>query len=162
MIILSIDSGIEKTGYAFFDKNKKYKENFKYVTSGLITTSKKETIAVRINQIYDQTKTLIQKYKPNKLILEQIFFFKNQKTAIKVSQTQGVLLLLGAQYNLPIEFLTPLQIKLTVTGYGHADKKAVRKMIDLILNNKIKIIDDDQSDAIAGGLAYCLLNKQSS
>ena len=155
MIILSIDSGIEKTGYAIFKKDKSYK----YLSSGLIKTDKNDPITVRIKEIYNKVKSLIIKYKPNTIVLEQVFFFRNQKTAIKIGQTQGAIILIAGQYNISLNFLTPLQIKLAVTGYGQADKKAVKKMVELTLNKKVKIIDDDQSDAIACGLTYCILNK---
>ncbi len=92
------------------------------------------------------------------IVLERLFFFRNQKTVITISQAQGVILLLAAQNNIPVEFLTPLQIKSIITGYGKADKKAVQKMISLTL--KIPdITQDDESDAVACGLAYCYLNK---
>ena len=149
MIILSIDSGIEKTGYAVF-KNKKYE------TSALIETSRNKTTEVRLEEIYSQMKKVVQEYTPDVIILEQLFFFKNQKTAIKVSQSQGVVLLLAAQNKIKVEFLTPLQIKQTVTGYGQADKKSVQKMIKL--ETGIDCKQDDEADAIACGLAYIYLN----
>lgn len=149
MIILSIDSGIEKTGYAVF-------ENKKYAISALIETSKNKTTEVRLEKIYSQLKKIIVQYKPQVLVLEQLFFFKNQKTAIKVSQAQGVVLLLAAQNKIKVEFLTPLQIKQTVTGYGQADKKSVQKMIKL--ETGIDCKQDDEADAIACGLAYLYLN----
>jgi len=150
MIILSIDSGIEKTGYAIF-KNKKY------VTSALIKTSKNKTLENRLAEIYLKLKQVIKKYQPNKIILERLFFFKNQKTAILVSQAQGVCLLLAAKNKISVEYLTPLQIKQTITGYGQADKKAVQKMIKLTSNIDIK--QDDEADAVACGMAYLLINK---
>lgn len=148
MIILSIDSGIEKTGYALF-KNKNY------LISALIKTNKKLTTEERILVIYSKLKEIIKKYQPDKIILEQLFFFKNQKTAIKVSQAQGVCLLLAAENKIPIDYLTPLQIKQAITGYGQADKKAVQKMIKIEMGIDIK--QDDEADAVACGLAYVIL-----
>lgn len=154
MIILAIDSGIEKTGYAIF-------KDSKYITSGLIKTSKLTKKQKRLEDIYLKTQAIIKKYRPKIIILEQLFFFKNQKTAIGVSQTQGALLLLAAQHNINIEFLTPLQIKQIITGYGQADKKSVQKMVNLILklpHGKV-LKQDDEADAVACGLAYCYLHK---
>ena len=148
MTILSIDSGIEKTGYAIF-KDKKY------VTSNLIKTAKTKPIEVRLNEIYSQLKTIIKKYRPDVLVLERLFFFRNQKTAILVSQAQGVILLLAAQNKVKLAFLTPLQIKQSITGYGQADKKAVQKMIKL--EYQIDVKQDDEADAVACGLAFNLL-----
>jgi len=120
MIILSIDSGIEKTGYAIF-KNKNY------VSSALIKTSKNETTEIRLQKIYLELKKVIKKHSPDKIIIEQLFFFKNQKTAIKVSQSQGVVLLLAAQNKITVDYLTPLQIKQAITGYRQADKNRFKK-----------------------------------
>ena len=90
--------------------------------------------------------------------MEQLFFFKNEKTVISVAQAQGAIELLSAIKGVPLLYLTPLQIKEIITGYGRADKIAVRKMIDLTLKEKVDILDDDQTDAIACGMAYCYLN----
>jgi len=149
MIILSIDSGIEKTGYAVF-KDKKY------LTSALIKTSKNNLTELRLKEIFNQLKKVIKKHKPEVIILEQLFFFKNQKTAIRVSQAQGVILLLAAENKIKVEYLTPLQIKQIITGYGKADKKAVQKMIKL--ETGININQDDEADAVAIGLAWNILH----
>ena len=152
MIILSIDSGIEKTGYAIF-------RNKKYVISALIKTSKNNSTEIRLEEIYLQLKKVFKKYKPEILVVEQLFFFKNQKTFIRVAQAQGVALLLAAQNKIKVEFLTPLQIKQTVTGYGKSDKKSIQKMLKLEL--QIDIAQDDEADAIACGLAYILIRPNS-
>ena len=148
MTILSIDSGIERTGYAIF-KDKKY------VTSALIKTSKEKSTEIRLDEIYSKLKKVFDKYQPKVIVLEQLFFFKNQKTFIRVAQAQGVVLLLAAQNKVEIEFLTPLQIKQIITGYGQADKKSVQKMIKL--TTEIDINQDDEADAVACGLAYIYL-----
>ena len=152
MVILSIDSGIEKTGFAVFN-------GIKYVTSALITTPKTDSTEIRLMKIHNYLKKIFAKHKPDVVVVEQLFFFNNQKTAIRVSQAQGVVLLLAAQNKIEVKFLTPLQIKQTVTGYGQADKKSVQKMIRLV--NGIDIKQDDEADAVACGLAYCYLNKIS-
>lgn len=149
MTILSIDSGIERTGYAIF-KDKKY------VTSALIKTSKSLSTEVRLEEIYSNLEKVFKKHKPDVMVLEQLLFFKNQKTFIRVAQAQGVVMLLAAQNKIKVEFLTPLQIKQIVTGYGQADKKSVQKMIKL--TTEIDIKQDDEADAVACGLAYIYTN----
>ena len=145
MTILSIDSGIERTGYAIF-KDKKY------VTSALIKTSKNLKSEIRLREIYLKLVEIMKQFKPDVMVLEQLLFFKNQKTFIRVAQAQGVVMLLAAQNDIKVEFLTPLQIKQIVTGYGQADKLAVQKMIKLTTDIDIK--QDDEADAVACGLAY--------
>ncbi len=158
MVILAIDSGFERTGWAVLSHQKSV---VNYVTSGLIKTSSKLSLAKRLEEIFIKLEQIIKKEKPTAIAMEQIFLFKNQKTVIPVAQAQGIALLLAAQHNLELEFLTPLQIKQIVTGYGHSDKIAVKKMVSLTLPklNLSKMIDDE-IDAIACGLAYCYLNKQ--
>ena len=159
MIIVALDSGVEKTGYSVFDKKSNGSSNFKYITSGLIQTSKSKTTEQRLFEIYIKLGKLIQEFKPEIIVVEQLFFFKNQKTAIKVSQSQGVALLVAGQKKIPVEFLTPLQIKHIITGYGRADKKSVQKMLGLLLKLDKELKQDDQADAIACGLAYCYINR---
>lgn len=156
MIVLSIDSGLERTGFAIFQAG----STPEYINSGLIITPKVATSS-RLEMIYDALTLECKKYKPDVIVIEQLFFFKNQKTVISVAQAQGVAQLLAAQRGLPVEFLTPLQIKQIVTGYGQSDKQSVKKMVSLglpalDLGQKI----DDEVDAIACGLAYCYLNKK--
>lgn len=160
MVILAIDSGIERTGYSVFDKSKTYKEGYQYITSGLIKTSAKQSGDQRLLHIYTALADLANIHKPEAIIVEKLFFFKNAKTVISVSQSQGIVMLLGAQRNIPVEFLTPLQIKQIVTGHGQSDKTSVQKMLKLQLGLNGELKQDDQADAIACGLAYCCLNSQ--
>jgi crossover junction endodeoxyribonuclease RuvC len=156
MVILSIDPGFDKLGYALFDKNNK---QFSYKFSGLIKTDKSFSHEYRLEKIYSQLQSIIKVNKPDLLVIEELFFFKNAKTVIKVAQSQGILLLLAAQEKIPVTFLTPLQIKQIVTGYGTADKKSVVKMLSFVLKDQLPVCEDDQTDAIACGLAYCYLNE---
>jgi len=156
MNILSIDSGVERTGFCVF---RSQGSDPLYVTSGLIKTSKLESIEIRLKKIYSEIKKILEDRKISLVILEQLFFFKNQKTVIKVSQAQGVILLLAAQNNIPVEFLTPLQIKQSITGYGQADKKSIQKMLSFFLKLDKKFTQDDEADAVACGLAYCFRNR---
>ncbi|PIY69280.1 crossover junction endodeoxyribonuclease RuvC [Candidatus Roizmanbacteria bacterium CG_4_10_14_0_8_um_filter_39_9] len=157
MIILSLDPGVERTGFALF--NKKDQNNFKYLTSGLVETSKTCTLPERLKSIYDTLAMIVLKYKPSHVVIERLFFSNNQKTAIAVAQAQGIILLLAQQMKIDLSFLTPPQIKEIVTGYGGSDKKSVQKMLGLldlkIPKNDLK--QDDQADAIACGYAICCL-----
>lgn len=159
MVILALDSGIEKTGWAVFEKKINGATTFKYITSGLITTNRAKSLEQRLLQLHKELFQLFKSHKPQRIIIEQLFFFKNQKTAIKVAQAQGAVMLIAAEHKIPCEFLTPLQIKSIVTGYGRSDKKSVQKMLKLILNLDKELKQDDQADAIACGLAYCYLNQ---
>jgi len=152
MKILGIDSGVEKTGYAVF-------ENDSYLTSGLVKTDKNLSLPARLALIYNSLEQIIKKYCPQIIILEQIFFFRNKKTIISVSQAQGVILFLAFQKKITVVYLTPLQIKQAITGYGRSDKKSLQKMLSFHGNINFEKKDDDETDAIACALAYYYLNQ---
>jgi len=161
MIYLAIDPGYDKLGYCFF-KKKKTKDIasiFALVDSGLIKTKKNEKTERRLAEIYHRLKNLIKKYQPKKIILEEIFFFKNKKTMVKVAMVHGILALLANDFDLPLLYLSPLAIKQTITGYGRADKKGVRKMLQQQIKIDQSIKEDDEIDAIACGFAYLLINR---
>ncbi|PIY72024.1 crossover junction endodeoxyribonuclease RuvC [Candidatus Roizmanbacteria bacterium CG_4_10_14_0_8_um_filter_33_9] len=158
MIILSIDPGVERVGYALF--NKKAKQSFSFLSAGLIQTKKSSTTSDRFKEIYLELEIIITTNKPEKIILEKLFFFKNKKTLISVAQAQGVIMLIASQNSIPIVFFTPLQIKQIITGYGRADKQTIQKMLRLTLGNIKEILQDDTADAIACGLSYCYWNEE--
>ncbi len=159
MVILSIDPGFDRLGYALFEKKVNGSTSYTYLLSGLIQTDKHSPHEKRLQKIYDGLKKVTEETKPTMLVIEDLFFFKNAKTVIKVSQSQGVVLLLAAQTNIPVKFLTPLQIKQTVTGYGTADKLSVQKMLTTYLKQDLSQLKDDETDAIACGLTYCFMNE---
>lgn len=158
MIILAIDPGFDKVGFALFEKKVNGSTSINYLLSGTIKTDRADSHEKRLQDVYEALESTVKNYKPNLLVIEQLFFFKNAKTVIKVSQAQGVILLLAAQKDIPVQFLTPLQIKQIITGYGTADKKAIQKMLAIHLKHELPKCEDDESDAIACGLAYCFLN----
>lgn len=157
MIVMSIDPGIDRVGYAFFDK--KSSSNYSYLTSGLIQTDKKYTPEKRLFKIHSDLESLTVRYKPELMIMERIFFFKNQKTIVAVGQAQGVIMLLASKHNMSVIFMTPLEIKQIVTGYGQSDKKSIQKMLHISLGLSEELTQDDQADAIACGYAYCCINQ---
>ncbi len=154
--VLALDPGIARTGYAILYKNNK---EIKAVNYGCITTHSKTATHIRLQIIYKELVKVIKKYKPKIMVLEQVFFNTNQKTAITVGQAQGIMLLAAAVCQLDISFVTPLQIKQTLTGYGAAHKTQVQKMVVNLLNLSQVPKPDDTTDAIACGLTYLYQNK---
>jgi crossover junction endodeoxyribonuclease RuvC len=151
MIVLGIDPGLASTGFGLIKKDKKH--NLKLVKYGLITTPADLTLAERLNKIYQQLNSLIKKSQPDIVAVEDIFFFKNLKTAIKVSQARGVILLTAAKSKIPVAEYTPLQVKQAVACYGRAEKIQVQKMVKALLNLKEIPKPDDAADALA--IAIC-------
>lgn len=151
MIIIGIDPGTAITGYGIIKKSKKTLNCLDY---GSITTAPSQIMPERLKRLNDELNKLIKKYKPKALIVENVYFFKNLKTAFPVSQAKGVILLTAAQNKLPVYEFTPLQIKMAITGYGRADKKQVQKMVKILLNLKEIPKPDDAADALAAAICY--------
>lgn len=152
MIILGIDPGTATTGFGVIKKNKE----LTLIDYGCIKTTTNFTTAERLKKLHDQLNSLIKKHKPDMVAVEDIFFFKNLKTAIKVSQARGVILLTAAKSKIPVCEYTPLQIKQATTSYGRAEKMQVQKMVKVLLNLKEIPKPDDAADALA--TAICCAN----
>jgi crossover junction endodeoxyribonuclease RuvC len=152
MIILGIDPGTAIIGYGLIEKEEKG-QKLKAIKYGCIKTSKDFTTAERLKILSDELDALIKKHHPEIVAVEDIFFFKNLKTAIKVSQARGVILLTIANANLPVAEYTPLQIKQAVACYGRAEKNQVQQMVKRLLGLKEAPKPDDAADALA--VAIC-------
>lgn len=155
MIILGIDPGIANTGYGIIKKNKN-KKIFKYLDCGLIKTTPDCPIEERLKKINKSIEGLIKNFQPDILAIEKVYFFKNLKTVIPVSQAQGVIMLAAANNKVPVSQFTPLEVKMTVTGFGRAEKKAVQKKVEKILDLKNLSKSDDAVDALAVALTYLM------
>ena len=148
MIILGIDPGTATTGYGIVKKSR----GFKCLDYGVIRTKPNSNPGERLKKINNEISKIIKKYQPDFLAIESLYFFRNFKTAIPVSQAKGSILLTAAKKKLPVKEFTPLQIKLAVAGNGRADKKDVKESL-----KKIFVLDkepqpDDAHDAIAVAL----------
>ncbi|MBQ3602774.1 MAG: crossover junction endodeoxyribonuclease RuvC [Clostridia bacterium] len=150
MRILGIDPGYAIVGYGIVD----YEANhFKVVDFGAVTTQAHTPFDLRLQTIYNGLSCLIEKYKPDAMSIEKLYFNTNTTTAIDVAQARGVIVLAAAQGGLDISEYTPLQVKQSVVGYGRAEKKQVQEMTRLMLNLQSVPKPDDTADALA--LAIC-------
>lgn len=150
MIIMGIDPGIGITGYSlvnFID------DKFNLITSGSIQTDKKAPHPKRLAELKKDIDYLINKYNPDCASVEQLFFFKNQKTIIPVAQARGVILLSLEEHSIPMYEYTPLVVKQTITGHGRAQKSDVKFMIRNYIELEKNIVLDDTIDSVA--LAIC-------
>lgn len=150
MLILGIDPGTATTGFGLIEYENKTARLKQY---GCLKTSLNETTAKRLEQLFKQLTKLIKKNRPALMAVEDIFFFKNLKTAIKVSQARGVILLAAAQQKIKACEYTPLQVKMALTGYGRAEKQQVQKMVKAVLRLREIPQSDDAADALA--VAIC-------
>lgn len=144
--ILGIDPGFGRIGFGVVEKKA---GECKALCYGCIETNVKTSFVDRLEEMQKELQYLIKKYHPQIAVVEDLFFYKNVTTAIKVSQARGVILLTLKQAGLKIIELTPLQMKQAMTGYGRAEKKQVQKMVEMELKIKKKIKPDDAADALA-------------
>lgn len=152
MKVLAIDPGYERLGIAVLEK-----QNGKdtLLHSECFQTDKKDIHSKRLFLIYSKLEELIKKYKTDICAIETLFFSTNVKTALKVAELRGAILVLCEKHNIKIEEYSPQAIKIGVTGYGKSDKLAIIKMIPLLVKINKKIKFDDEFDAIAVGIT-CL------
>jgi len=148
-VILGIDPGFGRVGWGLITKGK---GDWMAVNYGCIETPKSDCFVDRLSDMRDELTKIIKKYKPTRMAVEELFFFKNLKTAIKVGQARGVILLTAVDNKLELDEFTPLQVKQAITGYGRAEKKQMQKMVQTILNLKHAIKSDDAADALAVAL----------
>ncbi|MFA5098196.1 MAG: crossover junction endodeoxyribonuclease RuvC [Candidatus Margulisiibacteriota bacterium] len=155
MIVMGIDPGTATTGYGFIKEEKNRIEVLEY---GAIRTSSKKRQDERLAEISDQLSDLIARFSPDSVAVEQLFFTSNAKTAIKVGEARGVILLTAAKQGVSVAEYTPLQVKQALTGYGKADKKQIQYMVKMLLKCKETPKPDDAADALA--IAICHVNSR--
>jgi crossover junction endodeoxyribonuclease RuvC len=161
MIILGIDPGTATTGFGIIETNK---EKVKVLDYGCIITTPDMCAGERLKIINNELSKIIKKHQPKILAVESLYFFKNLKTVMPVSQAKGVILMTAAKNKIPVFEFTPLQVKMAVTSYGKAEKKQVQRTIQTMLNLEEKPKDknkrkDDAIDALGIAICYALNNK---
>ena len=150
MIVLGIDPGYAIIGYGVLDTSK---QNM-LLDYGAITTPKEDSMPIRLENIDKSLKYLFDKFKPDVVAIEELFYFKNQKTVIQVAQARGVILLACQKYCGNIYEYTPLQIKQALTGQGRAEKAQVQFMVKAILGRNSIPKPDDAADALAVAICH--------
>ncbi|MBI5356188.1 crossover junction endodeoxyribonuclease RuvC [Candidatus Collierbacteria bacterium] len=150
MIILGIDPGFARMGWGVISKNG---AKFSLVAYGCLETSADVGLPDRLEMIFDGILKVIKKYKPDLVGIETLFFNTNAKTAVKVGEARGAILVALKKAGIKSADLTPLQVKQAVAGYGRAEKSQVQKMVKTLLNLKEIPHPDDAADALAIALA---------
>lgn len=154
MILLGIDPGTATTGYGVIDTTNPRK--LVSMDYGQIKTLKDEFMADRLHKMYNSTVALVEKYKPEAMVIERLFFNTNINSAMSVGQARGVYMLVAGQYKMPVFEYTALEAKMALTGHGRSDKKVVRSMVSELLNIKTQIKPIDASDALAMVLCHVI------
>ena len=151
MRILGIDPGYGIIGFGIIDLTE---SGLKVVDYGAITTPKEMRITERLMAIGDSIDQIMREYKPDQVAIEELFFFKNQKTVIPVAEARGVTIVTCRKYCKNIYEYTPLQIKQALTGQGRAEKQQVQFMVKTILGLSSIPKPDDAADALAVALCH--------
>ncbi len=150
MIILGIDPGYAIVGYGVIQAQN---GRFRPLEQGAVMTEAGLDFSRRLEKIYDALCLLMARWKPDAVSVEKLYFQNNQKTAIGVAEARGVILLAARKGGARVFEYTPLQVKLSVTGYGQAPKKQVMEMTRRLLGLKELPKPDDTADALA--MAVC-------
>ena len=159
MVILGVDPGTARLGWGIVNNTKGQQTVGDF---GCLETTKTESDAFRLKKIYDDFSQLIKLHQPSAVAIEDLFFFKNQKTIVKVGQARGVILLAVQQQQIPVFSYSPLQVKMAVTGYGRADKNQVQQMTKAILKLDSIPKPDDTADALAVALTHIFTHRMKN
>lgn len=156
MRVLGIDPGYGRVGWAVLEGSRVKQEVVKY---GCLETGSDLRPEERLEIIYEKMTELVDEFKPEEAAVEELFFFKNQKTVMQVGQARGVILVALKRAGLRLYGYTPLQVKQAVAGYGRADKRQVQMMVKAILRLSAVPKPDDAADAVAVGLTHFMFNR---
>jgi len=155
MIVIGIDPGLATVGFGVI---KTEKERVTPMSYGCIRTSPDKQTPQRLLEIYNEITSLFEKYKPEVIAVEKLFFSKNVTNGLSVSEARGVIFLAAQQQNIPIFEYSPNQVKQAITGSGRADKKQVQEMIKRLLGLDEIPEPDDAADGLS--IALCHVNMQ--
>lgn len=156
---MGIDPGLATIGYGVI--NKAANGKLAIIDYGTILTPKEESTAVRLAIIADSLDKLLDKYKPDAIAIEELFFNSNVTTAINVAQARGVLVLGSVKRCGCLYEYTPLQVKQALTGNGRADKQQIQYMVRMILGLTVIPKPDDAADALAVAITHAQTNDLS-
>jgi crossover junction endodeoxyribonuclease RuvC len=151
MIIMGIDPGVARVGWAIISTAK---SSPKAIAYGCIETEQSDAHGNRLLAAYKAIVSLLSRYKPDCVSMEELFFSKNVKTAIAVGEGRGVLLLASAKNKTPVISYSPSKVKQTVCGDGRADKSQIQRMVKRILRLQDIPKPDDAADALAIALTH--------
>jgi len=152
MIIMGIDPGSRTLGYGLIEKTG---NKLIHIENGAVYM-KNELLSVKLEMIYSELFDIMDRYKPQVMSIENIFYAKNIQSTIKLAHARSIPILLARQKKIPVYQFTPLEVKKSVAGYGRADKTQMQNMIRILLKLP-ENADSDASDALALAMTYAHL-----
>lgn len=151
MRVLGIDCGTERTGYGLIESDGRVHT---LIDAGVISTSEKDPLCRRLFEIATELRGIIRRFAPEAVAVEEVFFARNVRTALRLSHVRGVTLMIAAEAELPLGEYSPLEIKTSVVGYGRAEKSQVQLMVRSLLRLAEPIASEDASDALAVAICH--------
>ena len=151
MRVLGIDCGTERTGYGVIETDGR---SHTLIDAGVIAASEKDPLATRLFVIAAGLREVIRRFVPEAVAVEEVFFSRNVRTALRLSHVRGVALMMAAEAELPVGEYSPLEIKTSVVGYGRAEKAQVQLMVRSLLRLEAPVASEDASDALAVAICH--------
>jgi crossover junction endodeoxyribonuclease RuvC len=151
MRIVGIDCGTERTGFGIIDSDGR---RHQYVTAGVIRTNTAQPLSLRLKRIADNLEQIISEFSPNIVAVEEVFYSVNAKSALKLAHVRGVALLQAARAGLEVSEYSALEVKMSVVGYGRAEKSQVQMMVQSLLRISTEFPSFDASDALAVAICH--------
>jgi len=159
VIILGIDPGLAIVGYGVVEADK---GRVKPIDYGVINTPAGMRTPLRLQMIHKGLLSLFEKFKPEEIAVEELFFSNNKTTGIPVAEARGVILMTAINYTDKLFEYTPNQIKQAITGWGGADKKQMQEVVRQTLRLQSIPKPDDAADALAVALTHAQTNRFGS
>jgi crossover junction endodeoxyribonuclease RuvC len=151
MRVLGIDCGSERTGYGVVDSDGR---THRLVVAGVVRARPDAPLQIRLLDIANALRHVIQEHQPEAAAVEQVFHAANTRTALKLAHVRGVTLLAAAEAGLKLGEYSPLEVKESVVGYGRAEKRQVQMMVCSLLALDEPIASEDASDAVAVAICH--------
>jgi crossover junction endodeoxyribonuclease RuvC len=153
MTILGVDCGTERTGYGVISTDGR---RHSLISTGVIRNKSTLPLSERLAAIAGELRKLIAAHMPEAVAVEDIFYSLNVKSAFKLAHVRGVVLLVAAESGLPVGEYSPLEVKMSVVGFGRAEKHQVQLMVRSILKSEVELETFDASDALAVALCHAM------
>ena len=151
MRIAGIDCGTERTGFGIIDTDGR---THQFVTAGVIRTRAADALESRLRSIAAELRGVLEKFAPEVVAVEEVFHAVNSKSALKLAHVRGVALLLAAEAGLTVSEYSPLEVKISVVGYGRAEKQQVHLMVHSLLGFGDRFESYDATDALAVAICH--------
>ena len=151
MRIVGIDCGTERTGFGVIDSDGR---SHSLITAGVIRTKPLHALEYRLKQIAAELRDVFQTFSPQAAAVEEVFYAVNAKSALKLAHVRGVALLQAAEAGLAVAEYSALEVKMSVVGYGRAEKQQVELMVHSLLRVTEPFASYDVSDALAVAICH--------